>query len=135
MIIRDPKEEIEYFGSAKEIALEDDRIELDIHVIGWSKKFRIRALSFGQMEKITRNARDEKGDIDNEKWVYWTLVEGVIRPNIRIKEAEELSENNGAFVRELADEIWQLGRISKRQWDDYLAEQLGLPNAESKADV
>ncbi len=135
MINRDPKEDIEYFGNAKEIALEDDRIELDIHVIGWSKKFRIRALSFGQMEKITRNARDEKGDIDNEKWVYWTLVEGIVRPNIRIKEAEELSENNGTFVRELADEIWQLGRISKKQWDEYIAEQLRLSEAEKKVDV
>jgi hypothetical protein len=132
MIDRTPKGEIEYFTTAKEIALEDDRIELDIHVIGWSKKFRIRALSFGQMERITRNSRDDKGELDNELWSYWTLVEGVVLPNIRIADAKELADNNGAFIRELVDEIWQLGRISRKQWDDYIAEQTRLTEAESK---
>ncbi len=134
-INRAPTNDVEYFDSAKEVSLEDDRVETDIHVIGWSKKFRIRALSFEQMERINKLATIQEtdkdkgriaGKLDQAEWVYWTIKEGVVRPFFSIAQARELSENNGSFVRELAEEIWNLGRISKRQWDAYITEQSKL---------
>lgn len=129
MIITDPKD-VEFFDNAKEITLEDDRLTLDIQVIGWSKKFKIRALSFGQMEDINRKARDDKGEMDQELWSYWTLVHGVVIPMMRINEAKALADNNGAFVRELCNEIWQMGRVSRKQWDSYVEEQKRLSEIE-----
>src|SRR5688572_22227551 len=107
-----PKDEVEYFENAKEVTLEDDRIETDIHIQGWGRKMRIRALSFGQMEIINKKATDAKtGKLDHAEWVYNTIKEGVVRPFFSYNAAKELADNNGEFVRELADEIWQLGRI------------------------
>lgn len=134
-INRTPKEDVPYFDSANEVAREDDRVELDIHIVGWGKKMRIRALSFDQMEKINKMATitetDKKqgkvaGTIDHAEWVYWTIKEGVVIPHFTIAQARELADNNGEFVRQLADEIWELGRISKRMWDAYLEEQKRL---------
>lgn len=127
---RIPKEDIEYFDSGKEITLEEDRVETDIHIIGWGKKMRIRALSFAQMELINKKSTDEKGDMDHEQWVYWTIKEGVVRPMMTIAQARDLSENNGSFVRDLANEIWELGRISKKMWDAYILEQKRLAEIE-----
>lgn len=115
---------LEYYGSAKEIALEDDRIDTDIHIVGWERKMRIRALSFAQMEKINKNARNkDDGKIDQEQWTYWTIKEGVIMPGFTIASAQELAENNGHFVRELAENIWELGRISQKQWNEFIEAQ------------
>lgn len=126
-----PKEELEYFNNAHEVTLEDDRIETDIHVQGWGKKMRIRALSFAQMETINKKATDKKtGNLDHAEWVYNTIKEGVIRPLFTYNSAKELADNNGEFVRELADEIWNLGRISKRMWDAYILEQKRLSDIE-----
>jgi hypothetical protein len=126
-----PKDEIEYFDSAKEVTLEDDRIETDIHIQGWGKKMRIRALSFSQMESINKKAADkDTGKLDHAEWVYNTIKEGVVRPLFTYNSAKELADNNGEFVRELADEIWQLGRISKRMWDTYILEQKRLSELE-----
>ena len=119
-----PENNVEYFENAKDITLEEDRIETDIAVRGWGKKLRIRALSFSQMETINKKATDNKtGKLDHAEWVYNTIKEGVVRPYFTYNAAKELSDNNGEFVRELADEIWSLGRISKRMWDAYLLEQ------------
>jgi len=119
-----PKDEIEYFDSAKQVTLEDDRIETDIHISGWERKMRIRALSFAQMELINKKSTDTKtGSLDHAEWVYNTIQQGVVRPLFTYNGAKELSDNNGEFVRELADEIWNLGRISKRMWDAYILEQ------------
>lgn len=126
-----PQDKVEYFDSAKEITLEDDRIETDIHVQGWGKKLRIRALSFAQMESINKKATDKKtGALDHAEWVYNTIKEGVVRPLFTYNSAKELADNNGEFVRELADEIWNLGRISKRMWDAYILEQKRLTDIE-----
>ena len=125
-----PKEEVEYFDTAKEITLEDDRVETDIHVSGWGKKLRIRALSFAQMEIINKKATDKDGKLDHAEWVYHTIKEGVVRPGFSYNQARELSDNNGEFVRELADEIWNLGRISKKMWDAYILEQKRLTKLE-----
>lgn len=125
-----PKEDVDYFDSAKEILLEDDRIETDIHVQGWGKKLRIRALSFGQMELINKKSTNKDGVLDHAEWVYNTIQHGVTRPAFTYNSAKELCDNNGEFVRELADEIWQLGRISKRMWDTYILEQKRLAEIE-----
>lgn len=127
-----PQDEVEYFDSAKEVTLEDDRIETDIHVSGWGKKLRIRALSFAQMESINKKATNKKdGTLDHAEWVYNTIKEGVVRPMFTYNSARELADNNGEFVRELADEIWNLGRISKRMWDAYILEQKRLSEVET----
>lgn len=126
-----PTDGVDYFDNAREVTLEDDRIETDIHVQGWSKKMRIRALSFGQMETINKKATDKDGKLDHAEWVYNTIKEGVVRPMFTYNQAKELADNNGEFVRALADEIWQLGRISKRIWDAYLLEQKRLAEIEN----
>jgi len=146
-IDRQPTETVEYYDSANQVAQEEDRVEIDIKITGWEKKMRIRALSFAQMEKINKMAtiqesdkeeRKVAGDLDKAEWTYWTIKEGVVRPYFTIAQARELADNNGAFVRELADEIWNLGRISKRMWDAFIEEQkkaaaideTGNPNAD-----
>lgn len=125
-----PKEELEYFESAKEVSLEDDRVETDIHISGWGKKMRIRALSFAQMELINKKATKPDGNLDHAEWVYNTIKEAVVRPMFTYNSARELADNNGEFVRELADEIWNLGRISKKMWDAYILEQKRLAELE-----
>jgi hypothetical protein len=126
-----PKDEIDYFDNAKEVSLEDDRVETDIHISGWGKKMRIRALSFAQMEIINKKSTDDKGKLDHAEWVYNTIQQGVVRPLFTINSARELADNSGEFVRELADEIWNLGRISKRMWDAYILEQKRLAEVEN----
>lgn len=145
-IDRQPNDDTEYYESANQVALEDDRVELDIRITGWEKKMRIRALSFAQMEKINKMAtiqetskedRVTAGELDKAEWTYWTIKEGVVRPYFTIAQARELADNNGGFVRELADEIWNLGRISRRMWDAYIAEQkkgAALDNGDPDAD-
>lgn len=112
----------EYYASSDELLREDDIIETDIKILGWRKKFRVRALTFAQMEKINKNATDKDGIMNSELFVYWTIVEGVIRPRFKIDQAMRLAESNGAFVQELSDEIWRLGRVSKKLWDEFLEE-------------
>lgn len=132
---RMPDKDIEYFGSVQEIAQEDDRVETDVHIIGWEKKLRIRALSFEDMDKINRfskvRKKDEKeqrevGDLDQAEWTYWTLVYGVVIPRMTISQARLLADNNGDMVRQLTDEIWNLGRISKKLWNRFMDEQKKL---------
>ncbi len=123
-------DDVEYFSSAAEIAKQDDRVETDIEIQGWGKKLRIRALSFAQMEKINKLATDKDGVLDHAQWVYHTLVEGIVIPHLNIIQARDLADNNGTIIRELADEIWELGRISKRAWDQFMLEQKRLAEIE-----
>jgi hypothetical protein len=133
-IYRDPST-VDYYGSVAQIAQEEDRVETDIHLVGWTKKLRIRALSFDQMERINRNAKihvtDEKtnrvaGEIDHAEFVYHTLVEGVVIPRMNYAQAKMLADNNGEIIRELADQIWDLGRVTKAAWDLFIEEQQRL---------
>ena len=130
-------DEMDYYETAKEVTEENDRIETDVHITGWQKKLRIRALSFEQMENINKKATIHKSDnpkligtIDSAEWTYWTIVEGVIIPRFTIAQSRLLADNNGVFVRQLADEIWELGRISKRAWDAFIDEQKKLSQME-----
>jgi len=122
MIDNVPENEIEYYESSDQLLTEDDIIETDVRIVGWKKKFRIRALTFGQMERINKNASDEKGNLQQDLFVYHTIVEGVTRPRFKIDQAKKLADSNGAFVQELSDEIWRLGRVSKELWDTFIEE-------------
>lgn len=134
----------DYYDSADELIAEDDIIETDVKIAGWNKKFRVRALTFKQMEIINRNATAKKddeekgitaGELINEEWVYWTLVYGIVRPVFKIEKARRLGDSNGEFVKALADEIWNLGRVSKPLWNAYIAEIRAANNlAEDKID-
>lgn len=136
MIDRLP-DNVSYYESPDELFAEDDIIETDVHILGWNRKLRIRALTFGQMAKINRNAtakKDDKdngiveGELQNDLWTYWTLVEGITRPRFKIEQAQRFADSNGEFVKSLADEIWNLGRISKKTWDAYI-ETIKVANA------
>src|ERR1051325_9099042 len=99
MVDNVPESEIEYYESSEELLREDDIIETDIRVMGWKKKFRIRALNFGQMELINKKATNDKGELQQTEFVYWTIVEGVTRPKFKIEQARLLADSNGAFVQ------------------------------------
>ena len=126
-------EEIEYYNNTDELLTEDDIIETDIRIVGWRKKFRVRALTFGQMESINKRSEDAEGKLKHDEWVYWTIVEGVTRPKFKYEQAKKLADSNGAFVQELVDEIWRLGRISKDIWDEFI-EQAKRRNKLEKKD-
>jgi len=115
------KESVEYFQSAAEIGKEEDLIETDIVLQGWSKKLRIRALDFGQMARITEKSTNDKGEVVERDFILQTLIEGIIRPKITQSQASVFLEKNGELIKQLSDEIWGLGRISKKVFDEYIA--------------
>lgn len=118
-----PQSDIEYFSSPDEVLNQDDLIEADVRVLGWNKKFRIRALTFGQMDTINKNATDpDSGNLNMNEWAYWTITEGVVRPKFKINQARRLIDANGEYVRQLADQIWEIGRLSKTIWDEFIKE-------------
>ena len=134
MTVDNLPEDTEYYESADDLILEDDLIETDIRILGWKRKFRIRALDFGQMDKINRESTDEEtGLLQHDLFTYLTIVEGVTRPKIKLEQAKKLKKNNGALVQELSDTIWKMGRISKEAWDAYIAE-LKVKSAIDKGD-
>lgn len=115
------KPEVDYYDTAEEILREDDIIETDVVVQGWAKKLRIRALNFGQMTEINQKSTNEKGELVEKDFVLNTLRHGIIRPKFNSAQLEKLLEKNGETVKQLSDEIWDLGRISKKIFDDYVA--------------
>ena len=122
----------DYYESIDEFLEDDQSIEFDIVIRGMNKRLRIRALSFSQMERINKNSTEDNGSVDNTKFVLHTLVEGVVRPRFNETKARKLLEANGETNRELAESIWQLGRISKKQFEEYIqaVDELGkLPTA------
>jgi len=125
MVDRYPEND-EYYENADDLLQEDDIIEADVRIIGWKKKFRIRALTFEQMGRINKKSlvtdKDtQKTEVDDTLFAYWTVVEGVMRPKFTFIKAQGLGEKNGEFVKELADEIWSIGRVSKTVWDSYIS--------------
>jgi hypothetical protein len=122
MAVDNLPDDVEYYDNADQLLTEDDIIETDVRILGWKRKFRIRALTFGQMDKINNAATDKDGVLKQDLFVYWTIVEGVVRPKFKIDQAMRLKANNGALVQELSDNIWQMGRISKDAWDSFIAQ-------------
>lgn len=123
----------DYYDSALEMVREDNIVETDVQVRGWDKQIRIRALTFSQQNAINKQADDGNGGLDHALWVYWTIVHGVVRPRFTIETAKLLADSNGTAVKALADRIWELGRISKSDWDAFIKEQERLAQAETDA--
>jgi hypothetical protein len=111
----------EYYSNIEELIAETDIVETDVYIAGWNKKFRIRGLNFGQQEDInTKSTNKDTGELDHKEWVLWTLVHGVVRPMMNYTQAKMLIDKNGTFLNSLADEIWNIGRISRKVFDDYI---------------
>lgn len=127
-------EEIEYYIAAEELLAESDLTETDCHITGWSKKFRIRALSFGSMDEINQNAIDDKGNLIEAEHICWTIVKGVVRPAFTIDQARRLKDKNGDHVKELSDQIWAIGRLNKAVFDNFMKEQTALIKAQEEED-
>lgn len=110
----------DYYNDIDDLMKDDPTIEVDIQGKGMKKRLRIRALSFVQMEKIAKAATDSEGKVDNIEFVINTLCEGVVRPKFNTAQAKKLLDAHGETVKEIAENIWQLGRISKDAFDEYL---------------
>lgn len=126
--------DIEYYSTIEEFITETDLIETDVYISGWNKKFRITALSFGKQEDINKKATDkETNQLDHTEWVLWTLVHGVVRPKLNYAQAKQLMDKNGQFINSLADEIWNIGRVSKKAFDEYIQKLSELHKLEEEA--
>jgi hypothetical protein len=109
----------DYYDDVDDFMKDDQTIEVDISNKGMKKRLRIRSLSFAQMEKINKLSQvDSK--LDNSEFVINTIIEGVVRPRFNSAQAKRLLDAHGETVKEIAENIWQLGRISKTTFDDYL---------------
>lgn len=102
-----------HFENARELLAEDDQIEMDIQVEGWSHTLRIRSLTVPQRNKI--NALAGIGDArDWTAFYVHTLVAGVVQPKFTPSQAQELVEyHNGEPIEELGQAIWGLGSLYK----------------------
>jgi hypothetical protein len=109
----------DYYEDVDDFLKEDQTIEVDIKAKGMSKRIRIRALSFAQMEKINKLSTVE-GKTDNSEFVINTIIEGVVRPKFNSAQAKRLLDAHGETVKEIAENIWQLGRISKATFEEYI---------------
>jgi|PlaIllAssembly_1097288.scaffolds.fasta_scaffold437695_2 hypothetical protein len=109
----------DYYEDVDDFLKEDQTIEVDIKAKGMSKRIRIRALSFAQMEKINKLSTVE-GKTDNSEFVINTIIEGVVRPKFNSAQAKRLLDAHGETVKEIAENIWQLGRISKSTFEEYI---------------
>ena len=108
-----------YYDDVDDFLKDDQTIEVDISAKGMSKRIRIRSLSFAQMEKVNKLSQVD-GKLDNSEFVINTIMEGVVRPKFNSAQAKRLLDAHGETVKEIAENIWQLGRISKKTFDEYL---------------
>jgi hypothetical protein len=109
----------EYYDNVDDLLRDDSILEVDITIKGLAKRVRIRALSFLQMEKINQQS-SKNGEVDNIEFTVGTLAEGLVRPKMNTAQARKLLEANGEVVREIAENIWTLGKISKDMFDKYI---------------
>jgi|LakMenE18May11ns_1017448.scaffolds.fasta_scaffold9727777_2 hypothetical protein len=109
----------EYYDNVDDLLTDDSMLEVDLTIKGLKKRLRIRALSFAQMEKINQLSQ-KNGEMDNSEFTINTIVEGLIRPKMNSAQAKKLLDANGEVVRELAENIWTLGKISKDAFEKYL---------------
>lgn len=129
MDVRYNPDEMPYYDNVDAFLAEDDLLELDVSIVGYKGKFRIRALNFQQMEFINRAAKLPDGTDDSTEFALATIQQGVIRPKFNTVNARKLLEKNGAAVRELVDTIWALGRITKDAFDSYMATRTVEPDS------
>jgi hypothetical protein len=109
----------EYYDDIDDFLKDDPTLEVDVKAKGMRKRLRIRALNFSQMERISK-ASIVEGKVDNTEFVLQTLVEGIVRPKLNTAQARRLLDAHGETVKEIADSIWQLGRISRGAFDEYI---------------
>lgn len=110
----------DYYNDVDDFLQDDQTIEVDIKAKGMAKRLRIRALSFAQMEKINKLSQVD-GKVDNSEFVINTIVEGVVRPKFNSAQAKRLLDAHGETVKDIAENIWQLGRISRTTFEKYLS--------------
>lgn len=123
----------DYYDDVNEFLKDDPTIETDITIIGMQKRLRIRALSFAQMERINKLSTNSDGVIDNTNFVLHTIVEGVVRPKMNYAQAQSLANAHGETVKTLAENIWQIGKISKGTFQQYIQsvqDLKSIPDAE-----
>ena len=123
----------DYYEDVDDLLKDDQTIEIDIQAKGMKKRLRIRALSFSQMEKINKVSQID-GKVDNSEFVINTIIEGVVRPKFNSAQAKRLLDAHGETVKEIAENVWQLGRISKSTFEQYLktVQELNeIPDTES----
>lgn len=109
----------EYYEDVDDFLKDDPTLEVDIKAKGMKKRLRIRALTFAQMERISKSSLVD-GKVDNVEFVLNTLVEGIVRPKFNTATARRLLDAHGETVKEIADSIWQLGRISRGAFEEYI---------------
>jgi hypothetical protein len=117
----------EYYENVDDLLTDDSLLEVDLTIKGLKKRLRIRALSYAQMEKINTLSQ-KSGETDTIEFTINTIVEGLIRPKLNSAQAKKLLDANGEVVRELAENIWTLGKVSKDAFDKYI-EALNKDNA------
>jgi hypothetical protein len=125
----------DYYDSVDDLLSDDTLLEVDLTIKGLKKRLRIRALSYSQMEKIN-SLSQKNGETDTTEFTVNTIVEGVIRPKMNSAQAKKLLDANGEVVRELAENIWTLGKISKDAFDKYvetLREDTNLQDPDEKS--
>jgi hypothetical protein len=122
----------EYYEDIDDFLKDDPTLEVDVKATGMRKRLRIRALTFAQMERINK-ASIVDNKVDNTEFVLNTLVEGIVRPKLNTAQARRLLDAHGETVKEIADSIWQLGRVSRGAFEQYikaLQESSDLPTDE-----
>jgi len=132
---------IDYYNAIEDFLAESDLVETDVHIQGLNGKFRISALTFGQQEEINQKSlrkvedkdNEAKTEINHQEWVIWTLVHGIVRPKVNYTQAKQLLSKNGQIINALADEIWNIGRIPKKAFDEYIEKLKELSELEDKA--
>lgn len=124
----------EYYDNVDDLLRDDSLLEVDLTIRGLQKRVRIRALSFAQMEKINQQSQ-KNGEVDNSEFTVNTIAEGLVRPKMNTVQARKMLDANGEVVRELAENIWTLGKIGKDVFDKYvetLQKDNSLQSDESK---
>jgi hypothetical protein len=106
----------EYYDNVDDLLRDDSLLEVDLTIRGLQKRVRIRALSFAQMEKINQQSQ-KGGEVDNTEFTVNTISEGLVRPKMNTVQARKMLDANGEVVRELAENIWTLGKIGKDDFD------------------
>lgn len=130
---------VDYYNAIEDFLAESDLVETDVYIQGLNGKFRISALTFGQQEEINQKSLrkvddSDKTDLNHQEWVLWTLVHGVVRPKLNYTQAKQFISKNGQVVNALADEIWNIGRIPKKTFDEYISKLKELNELEQKAE-
>ena len=130
---------VDYYNAIEDFLAESDLVETDVYIQGLNGKFRISALTFGQQEEINQKSLrkvddSDKTELNHQEWVLWTLVHGVVRPKLNYTQAKQFISKNGQIVNALADEIWNIGRIPKKTFDEYISKLKEHNELERKAE-